>query len=267
MKTKSGSRRISFGFVLLLASIFTSCAAEEESRVEKSSEKTIRIFFVGNSYTYANELPQLLTRLGASADPPINIETGQHTPGGSTFQNHWKKRERIVNKMRRNRGTDPSQAPPYWDFVVLQEQSHRPFLDREKMHEYGRKLVTEIGQIGDARFVFYMTWPRRNDPARIESLAEAYEGIAEELDAAVAPVGRAWERAIRERPDLNLYLQDGFHPNPLGTYLAACVFYAVLTEESPLGLSNGGLDGISDEDAAFLQRIARETVRDYGRER
>lgn len=264
MKTISGSRRVYFAFLLLLASFCATGATDQEARIEKSSEKGIRVFFIGNSYTSVNELPQLLTRLGASANPPFKIETGQYTPGGFTFQRHWNKRNRVAKKMRRKPGTDPSQAPPHWDFIVLQEQSQRPILDREAMYEYAGKLVTEIDEIDDARFVFYMTWPRQNDPGRIESLAEAYEGIAEELDAAVAPVGRAWEHAIRKRPDLNLYRKDGSHPNPLGTYLAACVFYAALTGESPLGLSNGGLDIISNENAAFLQGIAWETVNDYG---
>jgi len=45
----------------------------------------------------------------------------------------------------------------------------------------------------------------------------------------------------------------------LGTYLAACVFYATLTGRDPRGLGDGGL-AVGADDAAFLQGIAWETV-------
>lgn len=254
------------GIVLLclLVSPCITCVGGEGALADQSNEKPLRIFFIGNSYTLANQLPQVLTELGASANPPLKIEVGQHTPGGFTFQGHWSKRDILAKKMRRKPRADASQAQSNWDIVVLQEQSQRPFLEREKMHDYARKLVAEIGEFNEGRFVFYMTWPRQNDPDRIEAIAEAYEGIAAELDATVAPVGRAWEHAIRERPDLNLYVKDGSHPNPLGSYLTACVFYAALTGATPLGLSNGGLNDVSGDDAIFLQTIAWETVMDYG---
>ncbi len=62
---------------------------------------------------------------------------------------------------------------------------------------------------------------------------DGYLGIAHELRAPVAPVGIAWLAVRRQNPQLNLWQDDGNHPNEDGTYLAACVFYAVIFRQSP----------------------------------
>jgi len=46
----------------------------------------LRILFVGNSYTYFNNLPQMLSGLAASAKPPQTIETEMITVGGATLK-------------------------------------------------------------------------------------------------------------------------------------------------------------------------------------
>ena len=74
------------------------------------------------------------------------------------------------------------------------------------------------------------------------------------------------------------------HGNLYGTYLSMCVIYATIFERSPVGLAyhydvppQGSQENImrrmayemtdftpiSEEEAAFLQRIAWETVQDY----
>jgi hypothetical protein len=106
-----------------------------------------------------------------------------------------------------------------------------------------------------------MTWER---PDSIEygvstrNLANAYYEAGNRLGAKVAPAGVAFASALRERPDLMLYVQDG-HPTIQGTYLAGCVLYASMLGKSPVGISYAP-SGISREDRDFLQRIAAQTM-------
>ena len=72
----------------------------------------------------------------------------------------------------------------------------------------------------------------------------------------------AWKSALAADPKLVLHQPDKSHPNPKGSYLAACVFYATLLERSPVGLP-GGLrkDGkvlvqIPPDEAMRLQEVA-----------
>ena len=67
-----------------------------------------------------------------------------------------------------------------------------------------------------------------------------YMTIAQELTVPIAPVGESWLRAVDQYPDLILWQADGSHPSEEGTYLTACVFYAVIFHESPNGLAYPG---------------------------
>ncbi|MCY2986757.1 MAG: hypothetical protein NTY19_02700, partial [Planctomycetota bacterium] len=57
------------------------------------------------------------------------------------------------------------------------------------------------------------------------------------------------------------------HPNPTGTYLAACVFYATLLDANPVGLpgkvthGENVLANIPDDQAKRLQKIAWAAVK------
>jgi hypothetical protein len=59
-------------------------------------------------------------------------------------------------------------------------------------------------------------------------------------------------------PALDLWQEDGSHPTQTGTYLAACVFYAVIFHESPEGLTYTGR--LPKEVALELQTIAANSV-------
>ena len=122
-----------------------------------------------------------------------------------------------------------------------------------------------------------LTWARQHSPEEQEKLNDAYLKIAQELGADVAPVGMAWHNARHEDPEVQLYHEDGAHPGPAGSYLAACVFYATLTGNSPVGLPKrimgkpagwkriltppADLADLDEDQAAFLQRVAWDAVR------
>jgi hypothetical protein len=55
-----------------------------------------------------------------------------------------------------------------------------------------------------------------------------------------------------------LHDKDQSHPTLAGSYLAACVFLAMLFGESPVGLG-GDVDGLSEKELALLQKVAWQT--------
>ena len=57
----------------------------------------------------------------------------------------------------------------------------------------------------------------------------SYANAARAARAELYPAGLAWQLAWSRAPSLPLYGPDGFHPSPLGTYLAALVVTAGLT--------------------------------------
>lgn len=229
--------------LMILSAFFTSPICAEKST------RPLRILFIGNSYIGVNDLPKVLTNMARTAKPEVNIKRVYLTKGGYTLEKHLNA-ENTLNVIQEGE----------FDFVVLQEQSLRPISDKNKMHDAIRELDIEIKKT-QAKTVLFMTWARAHYPKMIEPLAKAYMEIGEELNVEVAPIGLAWQNALQEHLKLSLYNSDKSHPNPQGTYLAACVLYATLTEKSPIGLSTGGLKEISNDQASFLQKIAWETFK------
>jgi hypothetical protein len=178
--------------------------------------------------------------------------------GGQTLAGHAK-----------SSGTLEKLTGQRWDFVVLQEQSRVPAITAQRNEHMvpAARLLDERAAESGTEPVLFMTWAARNglpsagfkDYAAMQSAIEAgYLEVAGEIGAMVAPVGVAWQRALEEHPELELWQRDGSHPSPEGTYLAACVFYATLLGESPEGA--GELAGLPEETARFLQAVAAETV-------
>lgn len=224
-----------------------------------AAEQPLKVFFIGNSYTHVNDLPGVLAGL-ADAAGGRKVVTGQHTPGGCTFEKHVQDGKAVEAIQKQN-----------WDVVVFQEQSLMPVGNPANMHANARKLDAAIKRQG-ARTVFYLTWARQSKPEMQDALNRAYFGIAKELRAQVAPVGIAWQRAMKEDPKLVLYAKDGSHPSAEGTYLAACVFYATLLGKSPEGLpatvKKGGkmLVTIQPAVARRLQTVAWKTVQETNKQ-
>lgn len=126
-----------------------------------------------------------------------------------------------------------------WDAVVLQEQSDGL---NEERYPGARELDAQISAIG-ARTIFFMTWADRDDDFEMYDELRGEPGgdvgyipIALELGAPVAPVGWAFREVLLEEPDADLWKRDGHHASHRGRYLASLVLYAVIYDESPVGL-------------------------------
>ena len=214
------------------------------------SEIPDKILFIGNSFTYyKGGLEHHIMQLANSADPPLVIQADSEVWAGKSLEwlwNHSKARKKI--------------SEGDYDVVILQDALHDVGVD--SFHKHTRLFVEEIRETG-AEPVLFMTWARRK--LSTEEIAQAYIIIAEELDVDVAPVGLAWKRAMEERPDLNMYHRDRLHPSIHGSYLTVNVFYATIFGNSPVGLSYLPTEkgGVTEEEAAFLQRIAWETVQNF----
>jgi hypothetical protein len=242
-------------FLLLLVASRAASAAENPAPKPNKPERPLKVLFIGNSYTAANNLPAMLAGL-AEAGGGRKIEAAAELKGGATLEQHFKE-TKAIERIRQHA----------WDVVVLQEQSLRPAAQPAAMHEFGRKLHDEARQRG-AQTVLYLTWARQDKPDMQDALNRAYFELAKETGANVAPVGMAWRAALAADEQLELHVKDKSHPTPAGTYLAACVFYATLLDKSPEGLPAEVRRGdkllvkLDAELAGRLQKTAWKLVRE-----
>jgi len=74
---------------------------------------TTRVLFVGNSYTYVNDLPGIFKGLSNSLGR--SVYTDMSAPGGYSLEQHLTNTETLLKISAGN-----------WNYVVLQEQSQMP---------------------------------------------------------------------------------------------------------------------------------------------
>jgi len=242
-----------FTFLIFIL-VLSSCASAYNCDAQDIS--CTRILFIGNSYTFVNDLPNTFAKLAKAGKH--KLEVGMAAQGGLTLADHVKSTD-TLNALNSQK----------WTYIVLQEQSQIPSVQQSRtytMYPAARTLVKQIRDIG-ATPLFFLTWAHRagwqgygmRDYESMQvQINNGYYGIAQELNVSVAAVGSAWLAAVRAHPELTLWQEDGSHPSEEGTYLAACVFYAVIFKESPVGLTYRA--NLSKDIATTLQTIASKTV-------
>lgn len=210
----------------------------------------IKILFIGNSYTYTNDLPGTLRAMTQGRTPELHVDS--LTLGGATLESHWNGGEAL----KKIKSTE-------WDFVVLQEQSQRPLarFGRDTVfYSHARKFDDEIRK-ADAITMFFMTWARPDTPGRQADWTESFLGIAKELHAECAPAGLAMEKAKAKLPQVKWLADPGGHPSSAGTYLAACAFLAAIYDEAPKA-SPGPDVKLSADEAATVRACVWEAMQE-----
>ncbi len=236
-----------FAFLCLLAILLTTDAGGQTAQPAgpASAAGKLRVLFIGNSYTYFNDLPGLVERLSAAAGRPV--EARSVVEPGASLERHWS----VGLALRKIQQGG-------WDFVVLQEASGRSLTDRKGMFGHARAFDAEIRKQG-GRTILFLTWAAQAQPETQAEITRAHEELARELGAQVAPVGPAWQKVVQRNPNMELYLPDGSHPSLAGSYLGACVFLAVFYGERP-AKPLPPIGPLSPEAARYLQDVAWEAV-------
>jgi hypothetical protein len=223
---------------------------------EPPPRTTLRILFIGNSHTFVNDIPGLVTAMAAKIGCRVTAQSV--VAGGQTLEGHWNGPEA--------RGLIEA---GWWDFIVLQEQSTRPVIDPDGY----RRCATQFCELArrDAVPLLYLCWAREDAAASQNALtAAAIEVHKATKDVEVCPVGEAWRRVRDDRPDLALFT-DGNHASATGSYLTACVFHAVLHRASPVGLphdittAGGTRVAVAEATAGYLQGQAWQVAETFRR--
>lgn len=183
------------------------------------TEKKLRVLFVGNSYTYYNEMPQRAFTEQATA-AGYDVEVTAVTQGG--YKLCWfADPENPEGKRLRE-----TIAGKHYDFAVLQEQSMNPVKDES---EFFAGVEDVKALISADKFVLYATWGRNDGSPDLAALGLTREEMTEKLSEAYNRAGRHFGMAVAEvgkaflaQPDKDaLYDPDMTHPSALGSAVAA----------------------------------------------
>lgn len=190
----------------------------------------MKILFIGNSYTYFNDLPALFGALAKENGRDAAVSSV--TCGGRQLWENTEKEDEYAARIR-----ELAEKP--WDAVFLQEHSLGPLLDYP-LFAHGVKQLTALLEAD--RFILYQTWGRKTGSPTLkergwtnrgmtEGLSKAYRRLGRELGLSVSPVGDAFYAVGQTHPEIDLYDQDLTHPSRAGSCLAALVHYRTLFGE------------------------------------
>jgi len=254
---------------LASASLILSLVLSVSLMSKAQTTDSLRILWVGNSYTFYNDLPDKFAEL--AAEQGLYLATTKFLKGGERFSGHMKN-TKLIEAIKQGG----------WDYVILQEQSSLPAQSTRTVvndcYPYARALDSLVmAHSPQAHVIFYMTWGHmvKNVNNKIEKdpaypLDESYDWFQARLfnsylemtyenKAWCAPVGMAWKTVRKEHPEIELYSNDGSHPSLEGSYLAAHSILATILQKK---YSSHIYFGIPQQNAVLLQKTALQTVLD-----
>jgi len=239
------ARRGAVGAALAGALVVGAGVAGAGEAAREPRPEPLRVLFLGNSLTAGHRLPDLVRAMAAAAG--VGMEVSVRAPGGVSLDDHWA-----------DRGSRAALEEGRWDYVVLQQgPSSRPD-SRQALRGAAKRWAKAIRAAG-ARPALYMVWPYRGQAKGFELVARSYREAAQSAGALLLPAGEAWAAALAADPALALWRDDGLHPTPAGSWLAAAVISHGLAGVEPaaiparLELDGAPLAEISEELAAELR--------------
>ncbi len=241
---------------VLLCVSMTAC--KEETGMPK--DQAYHVLFVGNSYTYYNDLWDLFTQAGESIGYTI---TADHvTQGGYYLDQYLNSKDQFGIQLLQ------CFAKNTYDAVFIQEQSTCAIQDYDR-HEAAVKALDDMIRANGAKTILYQTWGRQEgsptllalgwtNKSMTEDLIAAYDRAAQAVGAAVSPAGAAFYDVYTTHPEIELYDPDTTHPSLAGSYLAALCHLATFTGADPTKVTFDA--GLGEETASVLREAAKAAV-------
>jgi len=208
------------------------------------TQDTLKVLFIGNSFTYSNNLPQLVNILSKESD--TYISTQKSTAPGAKLSQHWLGQRGLSSKALIETGD--------FDIVILQEHSMGS-IDFADSSEYYIKLFVEFCKIHGATPCIFQTWAYKNEPHMLDIISAFYLNIGKEVNARVLPIGELWQNFQSMHDDIDLYDEDGIHPSKHGTFLAALSIIKGLSQQIPESIPSSFITKDSQGEDVYLMYI------------
>ena len=184
----------------------------------------MRVLMLGNSFTYYNDMPDILAAI-------LGAEVVSITRGGAQLSAHLDEADELCEQSSKA-------LEEKWDYVILQEQSFKPVGNRDGFLQSVKELCKKIHAAG-AKPLFYATWAYRDGSEKLagtgldydemlQGLYDSYHTAAIENNALIADAGIAFRDV---RGIVELYAEDAFHPSPAGSVLAAATLAAAIEQD------------------------------------
>ncbi|MBS1953698.1 MAG: hypothetical protein JST89_05925 [Cyanobacteria bacterium SZAS-4] len=210
-----------------------------ENHLEKCSDSespSLSILFIGNSFTYYDNMPLHFSKLAKLRFPNKEFKV-YFQAGPGMFLGQHTEDERTMNTLMKS---------GKWDYVVLQDQSGAalrplPTMTMKSNLKWFDKRIKQI----HGKTALFMTWSDLDQPQDQVPISKGYREAAQELKAILIPAGELFLEVSQKSPEITLYDEDRHHPGHYGAFLVACLAEAILlhTHDELLDIANKRKNG------------------------
>lgn len=171
------------------ALLFAGAAVDAWAKGERPSTGPLRVLFVGNSYTYVNDLPYVVAVVAAAIG--VEVEYGMLAEPNFALEDH------IVT------GAYDAKLAEGWDWVVLQQGPSSLPQNREHLRVWSVRAAASARALG-TRVVLFSAWPARGNAFTWMDAELSYQLAARAAGGCIAPIATAWRYARTELPGVDL---------------------------------------------------------------
>ena len=250
---KAFPRTVRCVFLFLSLCLLVACTSSPKTPFPE--EGGVRVLFIGNSFTYWNDLPRTIADLAGSLNETPMVYQEVAKPDYS-LEDHWfEKVGEVINQGG-------------WNLVVMQQgPSSHP--KNQKNLRYWTARYDALIKAAGARSALYQVWPAYRYRKGFTAARESYRLAALDVNGMFIPAGEAWRTAWFADSSLDFYGPDGLHPSRLGTYLVALVHFELIydrpaTDLPDIAIVNGRQLRTPVATVAMLQEAAHATVKTWG---
>jgi hypothetical protein len=230
----------------------------------------LKVLFIGNSFMWNNNLPQIEKDMVAQTG--INAEIESHLVLGQSIDHFIK--DGACWALIKSRA---------WDYIVIQDYQGYYYDYYGKIDSNGLAIPLVKNNlifqdsikklIPCVKIVYFAGWeqkggiasrfPGDNSIKLISRIMANYTYLNNMpgVHNTIAPIGAAWIRCINERPDIELFGSDNRHPGYAGSYLTACVLFSTIFHAIPAD-SNIPIDLKIKKQDLYLKTIASKVIAD-----
>lgn len=223
-------------------SVTTAAATEPavQNPDARDAAQPLNILFVGNSYTYYNDMPtKLFAPIARAAGYTVNVTA--LTEGGHHLWEYADKQDAMGAQLHALLGKSTGKK---FDIVILQEQSNTPISNPARFYSGVRDICAMVkAHNAEAEIVLYATWGYQTGHASLTKygkntqememkLRAVYTAIGEEMGLQVAYVGAGMTYAL-EHSAVGLYNEDRTHPSLAGSAIAAWTIFSTIFRVHP----------------------------------
>ncbi len=195
----------------------------------------MNILFIGNSYTYYNDMPEIFEKL--ARDNGKDVSAYSVTEGGINLYKFTDNTTAVTQKL------NSVLAERKYDICFMQDHSLVPVQNSGLFISGVALLHRKIKQYIPTIYL-YQTWGRKRisddnpklwniDEGMTKGLSKMYKDAATMLKLKVSTVGENFYNLHLASPEIELYEEDCSHPSYKGSCLIALTHYHTVFGEFP----------------------------------